>query len=240
MPPDHLPRLFIPISRAFGQLDDRTFVGVAIRSVAWSAASFAALYASAVWVVHRLLALHGLLAWGADFLGAVGASLLALWLFLPIAAAIGTLYFDRIAAAVERRFYPWLPAAEGASVVEQTIDGIAVALKVLALNIVALVLTVVLPGIGLVLGWLVATYAIGRGLFVAVAMRRMSRAAAESLYRSNRTMVMVNGAVLAAAAYLPVVNLLIPVIGTAAMVHVLDLALSSIDETRRPHMRTSP
>jgi CysZ protein len=237
---EDLTRPLVPISRAFAQLDDPTFVGVAIRSVAWSAASFAALYAIAVWVMHKLLALHGWLEWGADILGAVGASLLALWLFLPIAAAIGTLYFDRIALAVERRYYPWLPPAEGAPLLEQTWDGIAVALKVLALNVVALVLTVVLPGIGLVLGWVVATYAIGRGLFVAVAMRRMPRAMAESLYRSSRSMVMVTGAILAAAAYMPVINLLIPVIGTAAMVHVLDLALSSVDEGRRPRLRSSP
>nr|WP_294546370.1 EI24 domain-containing protein [uncultured Rhodopila sp.] len=235
-------RLFVPISRAFAQLDDPTFIGVAIRSVAWSAASFAALYAIAVSIIHNLLALHGWLAWGADFLGAVGASLLALWLFLPIAAGIGTLYFDRIALAVERRYYPWLPPAEGAPLLEQTWDGIAVALKVLALNIVALalVLTVMLPGVGLILGWVVATYAIGRGLFVAVAMRRMPRAMAESLYRSSRSMVMVNGGILAAAAYMPVINLLIPLIGTAAMVHVLDLALSAVDEPRRPRQRTSP
>jgi CysZ protein len=240
MASEDLTRLFVPISRAFAQLDDPTFVGVAIRSVAWSAASFAALYAIAVSVIHNLLDLHGWLAWGADILGAAGASLLALWLFLPIAAAIGTLYFDRIALAVERRYYPWLPPAEGAPLIEQTWDGIAVALKVLALNVVALVLTVMLPGVGLILGWLIATYAIGRGLFVAVAMRRMPRAMAESLYRSSRSMVMVNGAILAGAAYIPVVNLLIPVIGTAAMVHVLDLALSAVDEPRRPRLRTSP
>jgi uncharacterized protein involved in cysteine biosynthesis len=31
---------------------------------------------------------------------------------------------------------------------------------------------------------------------------------------------------MAAAAYVPLLNLLIPVVGTAAMVHVLDLALT--------------
>ena len=105
--------------------------------------------------------------------------MLALWLFLPVAAAIGTLYFDRIALAVERRFYPWLPPAEGASIVAQTWDGIAVALKVLALNIVALILSVLFPGVGFIIGWAISAYAIGRGLFVAVAMRRMPRAMAE-------------------------------------------------------------
>jgi len=232
--------LFVPISRAFAQLDDRTFVGVAIRSVAWSAGCFAALYVVVVWAVHKLLGLHGLLAWGADIISAVGASLLALWLFLPIAAGIGTLYFDRIALAVERRFYPWLPPPDGASLVEQTWDGVAVACRVLALNVVALLLTVLLPGVGLILGWLIASYAIGRGLFVAVAMRRMPRAMAESLYRSRRGIVLVNGAILAAAAYFPVINLLIPVIGTAAMVHILDLALSAVEGPQPPRPRTGP
>jgi len=231
---------FVPISRAFAQLDDRTFVGVAIRGVAWSAACFAALHLAAVWAVHRLLGLHGLLAWATDIISAVGASLLALWLFLPIAVGIGTLYFDRIALAVERRFYPWLPPPDGASLVEQTWDGVTVACKVLALNVVALVLTVLLPGIGLILGWLIASYAIGRGLFVAVAMRRMPRAMAESLYRSRRGIILVNGAILAAAAYFPVINLLIPVIGTAAMVHVLDLALSAVDGPQLSRSRTGP
>jgi CysZ protein len=103
---------------------------------------------------------------------------------------------------------------------------------VLALNAIALVLAILLPGIGLALGWIIAAYAIGRGLFVAVAMRRMPRAAAESLYRSQRGVVLLNGAILAAAAYVPIINLLIPVIGTAAMVHVLDIALSGTDRSR--------
>ncbi len=239
MPPEPAASLFLPISRAFAQMDDRTFISVALQSVAWSAASFVALYALAVSAVHHLLNLHGWLEWGADILGAAGASLLALWLFLPVAAAIGTLYFDRIALAVERRFYPWLPPAEGASVIAQTWDGIAVALKVLALNIVALILSILFPGVGFVVGWAIAAYAIGRGLFVAVAMRRMPRAMAESLYRSRRGMVLVNGGILAAAAYVPVINLLIPIIGTASMVHVLDLAISSVEEPGRGRLPTN-
>jgi uncharacterized protein involved in cysteine biosynthesis len=236
----YVSRLLLPITRAFGQLDDRTFIGVAVRSVAWSAVCFVALQLGAVWAAHRLLSLHGWLAWAADIVSAAGASLLALWLFFPIAAAIGTLYFDRVAMAVERRFYPWLPPAEGASAVAQAWDGASVACRVLALNVVALLLTILVPGVGFILGWLIASYAIGRGLFVAVAMRRMPRAMAESLYQSRRGVVLVNGAVLAAAAYIPVINFLIPVIGTAAMVHVLDLALSAADGVPEPRAWNTP
>jgi len=219
--------LLLPFTRAVSQFDDPTLRGVLFRSIAWSIACFATLYAGAVWIIHRVLELHGWFAWGADILGSIATTLVALWLFLPIAAAIGTMYFDRIAASVERRFYPWLSPPSGASFLEQASDGIVVGLRVLALNIVALILAILLPGIGLMLGWMVTGYAIGRGLFVAVAMRRMPRAAAESLYRENRGAVLCQGAILALAAYVPVVNLLIPILGVAAMVHVLDLVLTS-------------
>jgi uncharacterized protein involved in cysteine biosynthesis len=38
--------------------------------------------------------------------------------------------------------------------------------------------------------------------------------------------VLAQGGVMALAAYVPLLNLLIPVVGTAAMVHVLDQALT--------------
>jgi CysZ protein len=219
--------LLTPLARGLAQLDDPVFLGVVARSVAWSVVCFAALHVLAIWIVHRLLDLHGLLAWAVDILSTIGASFLALWLFLPVAAVIGTFYFDRIAGAVERRFYPGMPAPRGAPAIEQLWDGVAVGLRVLALNALALVLMLLVPGIGLVLGWMIAGFAIGRGLFVAVAMRRMPRVMAEALYRSRRGIILAQGAVLAIAAYIPILNLLIPVIGTAAMVHILDDAISS-------------
>jgi CysZ protein len=225
--------VFAPIARALSQLDDPTFRGVLLRSVLWSIACFAALHVGAIWIIHRVLALHGWLAWGADILGSIGASLLASWLFLPVAAAIGTMYLDRIARSVEHRFYPWLPPPSGAPLLEQAWDGVTVALKVLALNIVGLALAFLLPGIGLILGWMIAAYAIGRGLFVAVAMRRMPRRMAEAMYRASRSIILIQGAVLALVAYIPLTNLLVPIIGVATMVHVLDMALTAAETTRR-------
>jgi CysZ protein len=229
MEPARRTHLFLPVGRAIGQLNDPAVRGVLLRSIGWSIACFAALHVGAIWIIHRVLALHGWLAWGADVLGSVAASLLALWLFLPVATAIGLMYFDRIARSVERRFYPWLPPPAGASFLEQAWDGVAVALKVLALNVLALILAFILPGIGLILGWMVAAYAIGRGLFVAVAMRRMPRRMAETLYRTSRGVVLTQGAILALGAYVPVLNLLVPVVGVAAMVHVLDMALTAAE-----------
>jgi uncharacterized protein involved in cysteine biosynthesis len=218
--------LLTPTACAIRQLGDGSFLGVVLGSLLWSAACSVALYFGAVWSVHHLLDWHGPLAWAADLVGSVGASLLVLWLFLPLAAVIGTLYFDRIARAVERRFYPNLPPPSGAPWLDQLWDSLALGMRVLGLQVLALVLALLLPGIGLLLSWAVSAFAIGRGLFVAVAMRRMPRPQAEALYRSARPVVLVQGAVMAIASTVPLVNLLVPVLGTAAMVHALDQAVS--------------
>jgi uncharacterized protein involved in cysteine biosynthesis len=217
--------LFAPLARAIGQLDDPVFLGVLIRSLLWSAGCFIALHLAAIWAIHRLLDLHGWLGLAVDLAGGVGASLLALWLFLPVAVIISTFYIDRIAAAVERRHYPSLPPAAGAPLAVQLWDGIGIAARILLLNVLALIAALLLPGAGLVLAWLIGGYAIGRGLFAAVAMRRMPRAAAAMLYRRARPRVLVQGCALALAGYVPLLNLLIPVLGTAAMVHLLDQVL---------------
>lgn len=204
-------------------------MAVMLRCLAWSASCFIALHVLAVWLVQRLLQWHSPLSWAGELLAAAGATLLTLWLFLPLAAAISTLYLNRIAAAVERRYYPSLPPAEGASVAAQAWDGIVLCARILTFSLVSFALVLILPGAGIVLAWAIAAYALGRGLFVAVAMRRMQRADADALYRRFRWQILAQGGLMAAAAWLPVVNLLIPLLGTAAMVHVLDDALSGAE-----------
>jgi uncharacterized protein involved in cysteine biosynthesis len=57
-------------------------------------------------------------------------------------------------------------------------------------------------------------------------MRRVPRGVAETLYRSNRGLILTQGAVLALVTYIPFANLLVPVIATAAMVHAFDATIS--------------
>jgi uncharacterized protein involved in cysteine biosynthesis len=215
-----------PMARAIAQLGDRAFLDVLVRCLAWSALCFSALHVLALWLVQRVLQWHGPLGWAGGLLATVGATLLTLWLFLPLAAAISTLYLSRIAAAVERRYYSFLPPAQGASSASQAWDGIVLCARVLTFSLVSFALVLILPGAGVVLAWAIAAYALGRGLFGVVSMRRMRRPDADALYRRFRWQILAQGGLMAAAAYLPVVNLLIPLLGTAAMVHVLDDAIS--------------
>ena len=226
--------LLLPLSRALAQLTDPALLGVVWRSVLFSALFFVVILTGTIAAVHHFIAAGGIVAWALDALGSIAAAVLAMWLFLPVAAIIGTLYFERIARAVERVYYPSLPPAQPASLLDQLAVSLGVGLRVLGLNLLALLLTLLLPGIGLPIGWAVASWAMGRGLFVAVAMRRLSRSDTEVLYRTVRPVALVQGAAMAAAAYFPLLNLLIPVVGTAAMVHVLDLALTG-PRTTQPY-----
>ncbi|MGI4945697.1 MAG: EI24 domain-containing protein [Janthinobacterium lividum] len=216
--------MFQPLLRAVAQLDDPVFLGAVLRSLALSLLLFLAILGAVVWGVQALVTAPGWpawLGWLAAILGGVGTAFLSVYLFVPAALLVATLYMDRIADAVDQRFYPGLPRPQGAALTVQAWDGAVLGLQVLALQVVALVLLVALPGVGLVLGWIITGWAIGRGLFVGVAMRRMSRQEALALYDSRRFIVLAQGAALAAASVVPVLNLFVPVLGTAAMVHVL-------------------
>lgn len=214
--------MFTPMLRAISQLDDPVFLGVVLRSLVLSLVAFLALLAGSVWALDDLVGQGSLLGWLAGALGGIGALLLAVWLFVPAAVVIATLFIDRVAVAVERRFYPGLQAPVGAPLSVQVWDGIALGIRVMAWQIAALLASVFVPVVGLALGYLVTGWAIGRGLFVAVAMRRMDRPEAIALYNRSRLAALVPGVALALAATVPLLNLLVPVLGIATMVHVID------------------
>lgn len=219
--------LFAAPLRAFAQLDDPDFLGAVWRSVAWAVISLAGLVALLAWgggalaeQAHSLGWLGHLLGW---VLGGVGGAVLAVYFFLPLATVIASLYADRIAAAVERHFYPGLPPARPATFAEQTWDGIALGVRVLGWQVLILLIALIplLTPIALPLGWLISAWSVGRGLFVTVAMRRLGRPAALACYRERRGAVVAQGALMALGSLVPVLNLFVPVLGTAAMVHVL-------------------
>ena len=190
-------------------------------SLLLSAISFAGLCGGAAWGLHHALAAHSWLAWLASVLGGFAVLASALWLFLPAAVLIASLFMEPVCRAVERRWYPALPPPRGADLAAQLWDAALVALLVGAMSLLSLLLALFLPGLGLVLGWAITAWALGRGLFVAVAMRRMDRASAHGLYCECRGAVLLQGAALALAGYVPLANLLVPVLSTACMVHVL-------------------
>ena len=225
-----MPTLLTPLVRAVTQLPDPALRGVLLRSLALAAVGFLALEAASVWGLRQLVlapgwaghgAMASVLGWLGGLLGGVAAAWVGMWLFLPLAGLIATVFLERIAAAVEWRWYPGLAPPRRIAALAQAWDGVVLTLWLGLLVLLALLATLLLPGIGLLAGWGIGAVALGRGLFVPVALRRMGRAEALALYRHRRVAVLLQGAALAMAASVPGLNLLVPVVGVAAMVHVV-------------------
>ncbi len=216
-----------PALKALAQCDEKAFLGAVLHSVGWTALLFVLMASGMGYGLAHALQDHGSLAWLGPVFGVAFGIVAAMFLFTPVAATVASLFAERIAAAVEARHYPWLPPLRPAPLGQQLWDGLALGWRVLTMQLGAVLLTFFLPGLGFLLGVLVGAWAIGRGLFMAVAMRRMERPAAMAAYRRLRVAVIAQGGVIMAAGLVPILNLFAPVLGIAAMVHVLHGAEAS-------------
>ncbi len=206
---------------ALGQLGDPAFRGPLVKGVLLAALAMAGLLwgavAAAGWAAGGGPAWLG---WGASALGGFLALFLAWWLFLPVAVGVSGLFVEQVAQAVERRYYPGLPPARAASVAAQGASGLWFAARMLALQLLLLPLMFV-PGVGFVVALGVSALALGRGMFEATAQLRMGLGAARQARVARRWSVWGLGLSLALLSLVPLAGLLVPVLGTAASVHVL-------------------
>lgn len=207
--------LLRPLGRAIRQTTDPTFRKVLLGSLALAALAVLAAGWLALWLLHAVLGW-----WPAGLLALLAAAALGFFLYVPLATGIAALFTDSVGAAVERRYYPALGAVRGAPMASQIRDGLALGARVLAAEMLALLAGFLLPGIGWALGFAISAWALGRGLFMTAAMRRLTRPEALALYAARRWAVVAVGAVLALASLVPLLNLLVPVVGLAAMVHL--------------------
>lgn len=205
---------------ALGQIGDPAFRRPLWLGVLGAAIAFVLLIWGAVETASWAAGGAGWLSWLAQAGGGALGLLLAWWLFLPVAAAIAAQLVESVATAVERRHYPWLPPPCGASVAAQIAFGLRFGARLLLLQLVMLPLLFV-PLIGVAIALAVSAYALGAGMVIQTALLRMDMPAAREAWRRNRLSGWVLGLVLAVMAIVPLLNLLVPVLGTAAAVHLL-------------------
>ena len=207
--------------KAVGQFSDPAIRRVLWISVGSTIVIFSALFA-AIWLALRETVLFDIW-WIEDFvdmLGATAAFGLTWILFPAIASSIVGLLLERVANAVEARHYPSLPAAPGPGIADALSSTAKLVAVMVALNILALPLYLI-PVINLFVFYGLNGYLLGREYFELAALRRMVPADAYVLRKSHGIRVFLSGALIAFLLTVPVVNLLAPVIGTAAMVHLV-------------------
>lgn len=229
--------MFSALGKAFSQLSDPRVRRVLFWSLGLALVIFFTLWAGLGFLV--TLGDDGLAAfvegagWGspwsdiADWIATLGGFLLLIvvsFLVFPgVVSMIVPLFMDQVAGAVEDRHYPALPPAREQPVPEMLGDAVRLGLVTVGLNLAALpfyLIFLFIPGLNLVLFYLLNGYLFGREYFELVAVRRLDREEMKRLWLSRKRHFMLAGVVITFLFSVPIVNLIAPVVGTAFMVHL--------------------
>jgi uncharacterized protein involved in cysteine biosynthesis len=160
--------------------------------------------------------------WLIDLLGIVGVALLSWLLFPAVVTLIMGFFLERVAAAVESLDYPGRGPPRRQSIREGVMIGLRLMLLSIALNLLALPIYVLVPGINLFVFLGLNGYLFGREYFEVVALRRLDIDAARAMRHRFGGRIFVGGVMIAGVFVLPFINLAAPVIATAFMVHLFE------------------
>src|SRR5207237_10872940 len=145
------------------------------------------------------------------------------WLLFPAAVTlIMSFCLERVAAAVETADYPGRGPPGRQSVGEVASITLRLSLLTLLLNLLALPVYLLVPGINLFLFLALNGYLFGRGYFEVVALRRLDMGAARRVRSRFAGRIILGGVVIAGLFALPLVNLVAAVTATAFMLHVFE------------------
>ena len=157
------------------------------------------------------------------WLGGGGVIVLGLLLFPASFGIVVSIFMERIADIVESRHYPTLGPARGIPVWTGVWTGVVFLLALVAINLVMLpfyILALFVAGLGVVLFYTINGWLTARMYYEQVALRRRSPADVKAWRAANAGILWLTGIVIVFLGTIPVLNLLVPVVGTAAMVHV--------------------
>jgi len=215
--------------RAIGQLPDRRFRSVLWRGIGLTIALLIGLYAGLLWLVEWLteepVTLPGVgeVTWLGDLLsfGSLAFVLiLSVFLMIPVASAITSLFLDEVAAAVEDKHYPTLPPVPSVSFWDGLRDTVNFLGLLVGANVLAFVAYVIFPFAAVFIFFALNGFLLGREYFQLAAMRRVGRAEAIALRKRHQGTIWVAGCLMAVPLTFPLINLIIPILGAATFTHL--------------------
>lgn len=216
---------------AVRQIGDARFRRVLMLGLVLTVALLVAVYAAFLgllqWSVgdEATLPLIGEVTWLNDLLtwSSIGVMLiLSVFLMVPVASAITSLFLEDVADAVEARHYPHLPPANRISFLDGLRDTIAFLGVIIVANLLALIVYVFLAPFALFIFWGMNGFLLGREYFTLAAMRRVGRDRAKVLRRKHFVTIWAAGILMAMPLSVPLVNLIIPILGAATFTHIFN------------------
>ncbi|QFT82122.1 CysZ-like protein [Roseovarius sp. THAF27] len=221
--------IFTAFFKALGQLGDPRFRKVFWLGVALSFLLLVAVTAAFLMFIQwatgdtTTLPIIGEVNWIDDLLGWSGFFLMLLmsvFLMVPVASAITSLFLDTVAQAVEDRHYPNLPAVPPVPFFDGLKDSVNFLGVIIAANLLAFILYALFPPATPFIFWGVNGYLLGMEYFQLAAMRRVGRANAKVLRKEHRGTIWMAGTLMALPLSIPLVNLVIPILGAATFTHI--------------------
>ena len=225
-------------TRALGQLGDSRFrrvfllgVGLSLALLIGATAGFAYLVEwvtpEDAWlpILGEVNWLDDLLSWGALVLLLV----LSVFLMIPVASAISSMFLDDVADAVEEIHYPDLPPAHRLGLGDSIRDTVNFLGVLVGANLLALVLYLIFAPAALFIFWGLNGFLLGREYFTLAALRRHDRAEAKRLRRRHAGTIWMAGVLMAVPLSVPLINLLVPILGAATFTHLYHSLVSRSD-----------
>ena len=160
--------------------------------------------------------------WLLDLMGGLAVLGLSWLLFPAVVTMIMSFFLERVAAAVEGLDYPGRGPPRRQPIGETIRAMLRLTTLALLLNLLALPVYLLMPGINLFLFLALNGYLLGREYFEVVALRRLDAATSKAARNRSGLRVFLGGIMIAALFSLPFVNLVAPVIATAFMVHLFE------------------
>lgn len=214
---------------ALGQMGDRRFRRVLLIGIALTIALLIGAYAGLLWVLDMLVGeeayvpVIGEVRWLDDLLS--GASfifmmVLSVFLMVPVASAITSMFLDDVAQAVEDRHYPHLSPIPRLPFTDALRDTLAFLGVLIVANLLAFILYAFLTPFALFIFWGLNGFLLGREYFQLAAMRRIGREGAKELRKKHWLTIWLAGILMAMPLSVPLVNLVIPIFGAATFTHL--------------------
>lgn len=214
---------------ALAQIGDRRFRRVLILGVGLT---FTLLIVASVsfllflqWAVgdEAVIPIIGPVTWLSDLVSWTGFGVmlvLSVFLMVPVASAITSMFLDDVAQAVEDRHYPGLPEVPGVPFGEALKDTINFLGLLIGANLLAVFLYLMFSPVAIFIFWAMNGFLLGREYFTLAAMRRIGRDGARALRRRHAGAIWIAGTLMAMPLSVPLVNLLVPILGAATFTHI--------------------
>ncbi|HCI08181.1 EI24 domain-containing protein [Ascidiaceihabitans sp.] len=214
---------------ALGQMGDPRFRHVLIKGVGLTIALLIIVTTSFVLLINYITGesaffqflgsvrwISDLISWGSFFL----ISFLSIFLMVPVASAITSLFLDEVAQAVEDKHYPHLPQVQSVPFGEAMRDTVNFLGVLIGANFLALFLYVLFSFAAPLIFWALNGFLLGREYFTLAAMRRVGRTQAKVMRKQHRGTIWVAGILMAMPLSIPLLNLIIPILGAATFTHL--------------------